>query len=78
MKWEQPMSETISVTEAIEGETIILPDHADGPTTLIGTEVTFESVERTAPDDEYLTVSVAESDDVVRIHDSAPDVEVVA
>lgn len=71
------MNQTIEVTEAIEGDTIILPDHAEGSTTLIGVEVTFESVGRVAPDDEWLTVSVKESENTVRIHDSAPDVELI-
>jgi len=71
------MTRNIPVTEAIDGETIILPNHAEGSTALIGVEVTFESVERAAPDDEHFTVSVKESDKTVRLHDSAPDVELV-
>jgi len=71
------MTHTIPITEAIAGDTIIFPDHTEGSTGLIGVEVTFESVERSAPDDEHFTVSVKESDKAVRIHDSAPDVALV-
>jgi len=71
------MTRTIPVTEAIDGDTIVLPDHTEGSTSLIGVEVTFESVERAAPDDEHFTVSVKESDKTVRIHDSAPDVDLI-
>lgn len=71
------MTRNIPVTEAIEGDTIILPEHAEGSTVLIGVEVTFESVERAAPDDEHFTISVEGSEKTVRLHDSAPDVELV-